>query len=151
MHDGQVVTLDRFNDLLDAVIGNIQADNWFVPDTILALSTGGFPVAAALAKRLGIASRNVVGLPVYKDEHNDYHLDDRIVSLGDCAGRQILVVDEASNRGLLTGKAVDAVIERGGIAKSCVLIAWEGGVQPDFVAETCSGKPPKFYWEPVAS
>ncbi len=145
-----IVTLDRFNGLLDVVIGKIQADEQFDPDTILALSTGGFPVAAALAKRLGIRSRDVVGLPVYKDEAEDYHLDDRIVQLGSCAGRQVLVVDEASNRGLLTGKAVDAVVEHGGIAKSCVLIAWEGGVQPDFVAETCTGKPPKFYWEPVA-
>ena len=146
-----IVTLERFNGLLDVVVNKIQADEQFDPDTILALSTGGFPVAAALAKRLGIRSRDVVGLPVYKDEFEDYHLDDRIVSLASCVGRAVLVVDEASNRGLLTGKAVDAVAERGGIAKSCVLIAWEGGVQPDFVAETCTGKPPKFYWEPVAS
>ncbi len=145
-----IVTLDRFNGLLDIVVGKIQADEEFQPDTILALSTGGFPVAAALAKRLAVRSRDVVGMPVHKDEDNDYHLDDRIVSLGSCVGRQVLVVDEASNRGLLTGKAVDAVVERGGVAKSCVLIAWEGGVQPDFVAETCEGKPPKFYWEPVA-
>jgi hypoxanthine phosphoribosyltransferase len=139
-----IVTLDRFN---------IQADKTFAPDTILALSTGGFPVAAALAKRLGISSRNVVGLPVYKNKDKDYHLDDRIVSLGSCAGRQVLVVDEASNRGQLTRKAVDAVVGLGGIAKSCVkscvLIAWEGGIQPDFVAETCAGRPPKFYWEPI--
>jgi hypoxanthine phosphoribosyltransferase len=145
-----IVTLDRFNGLLDIVIGKIQSDEAFDPDTILALSTGGFPVAAALAKRLGIRSRDVVGLPVYKDEDEDYHLDDRIVTLGSCAGRQVLVVDEASNRGQLTRKAVAAVVERGSIAKSCVLIAWEGGIQPDFVAETCAGKPPKFYWEPIA-
>lgn len=146
-----IVTLDRFNGLLDVVIGKIQADKEFKPDTILALSTGGFPVAAALAKRLGIRSCDVVGLPVYKDEAEDYHLDDRIVSLGSCAGRQVLVLDEASRFGKLTRKGVDAVVERGGIAKSCVLIAWEGGIQPDFVAETCAGKPPKFYWEPTAS
>jgi hypoxanthine phosphoribosyltransferase len=149
MPNNSTVTLDRFNNLLSIVLDKIQADEKFRPDTILALSTGGFPVAAALAKQLGIRSRDVVGLPVYKDEAEDYHLDDRIVSLGSCAGRQVLVVDEASNRGLLTGKAVEAVAERGGIAKSCVLIAHEGGIQPDFVAETCSGKPPKFYWEPA--
>jgi hypoxanthine phosphoribosyltransferase len=144
-----MVTLERFNVLLEAVIGKIQADETFDPDTILALSTGGFPVAAALAKRLGIRSRNVLGLPIYKDEDVDYHLDDRIVNLGSCAGRQVLVVDEASNRGQLTRKAVEAVVQRSGIAKSCALIAWDGGIQPDYVAETCAGKPPKFYWEPV--
>jgi len=108
------------------------------------------PPHFACAKQLGIRSRDVVGLPVYKDEAEDYHLDDRIVRLGSCVGRQVLIVDEASNRGLLTRKAVDAVVELGGVAKSCVLIAREGGVQPDFVAETCAGKPPKFYWEPMA-
>jgi len=106
---------------------------------------------AALAKPLGIRSSDVVGFPIYKDETEDYHLDDRLVNLGSCLGRHVLVVDEASNRGLLTGKAVDAVVERGGLAKGCVLIADEGGVQPDFVAETCPGKPPKFYWEPVTT
>ena len=145
-----IVTLDKFNGLLDIVVGQIQADEQFDPNTILALSTGGFPVAAALAKLLGIRSRDVVGLPVYKDDDEDYHLDENLVSLRSCVGRQVLVVDEASHRGLLTRKAVDAVTKLGGIAKSCVLIAWEGGIQPDFVAETCPGKPPKFYWEPVA-
>jgi hypoxanthine phosphoribosyltransferase len=144
---GGVVMLEQFNELLHVAIGLIQADADFDPNTILALSTGGFSVAAALAKRLAIRSRDVVGLPVYKDEADDYHLDGRLVQLNSCAGRRVLVVDEASNRGLLTGKAVEAVVERGGIAKSCVLIAWAGGVQPDFVAATCTGKPPRFYWE----
>ena len=142
-----MVTLDRFNHLLEIVIEKIQADGQFRPDTILALSTGGFPLAAAMAKRLGIRSRDVAGLPVYKDEIGDYHLDTRIVGLRDCTNRQVLVVDEASKRGLLTSKAVTAVEERGGKARSCVLIAWEEGIQPDFVAETCTGEPPDFYWE----
>lgn len=147
--ESDAVTPAKFMDLVDVVAGQIGADEGFQPNTILALSTGGFMLAAPLAKRLGIRSRDVVGLPVYKDGAEDYHLDDRIVSLGSCAGRQVLVVDEASNRGLLTGKAVAAVVERGGVAKSCVLIAWQGGVQPDFVGETCEGKPPKFFWEPT--
>lgn len=129
------------------LIKKIEADTIFKPDTILALSTGGFPVAAAIAKRLGIKSRNVVGIPVYKDETGDYHLDDTLVSLGDCSNRQVLVIDEASKRGLLTRKAVRAIEEHGGIAKSCVLIAWKDGVQPDYVAEICEGEPPDFYWE----
>lgn len=90
-----IVTLDTYNRLLNVVVSKIRKDTTFRPDTILALSTGGFPVAAALAKRLGIRSRDVIGLPVYKDEAEDYHLDDRLVTLGDCTGRQILVVDEA--------------------------------------------------------
>ena len=59
----------------------------------------------------------------------------------------MLVIDEASKRGLLTRKAVAAVEDRRGKAKSCVLIAWKDGLQPDFVAETCEGEPPDFYWE----
>lgn len=148
----ETVTLDRFNRLLSIVVDKIRADEQFTPDTIIALSTGGFPVAAALAKRLNIPSRNVVGLPVYKDEVEDYHLDERIVRLGNLGhgiGHKVLVVDEASHRGLLTGKIVDVVVDHGGTAKSCVLIAWEGGIQPDYVAETCTGRPPNFYWEPA--
>ena len=144
-----IVTLAKFNGLLDTLISKIQADETFSPDTILALSTGGFPVAAALAKRLDIRSQDVVGLPVHKDEHGDYHLDDRIVTLGSCAGRQVLAVDESSYRGLLTAKASATVEEHGGVGKSSVLIAWEGGIQPDFVAENCPGKPPQFYWEAI--
>lgn len=143
----EVVTLDKYKELLDIIIREILSDKKFQPDTILALSTGGFPVAAAIAKRFNIKSRNVVGIPVYKDETGDYHLDDRLVSLGDCSNRQVLVVDEASKRGLLTRKAVTAVEDKGGTAKSCVLIAWKDGVQPDYVAETCAGEPPDFYWE----
>lgn len=141
------VSLEKFNILLDKLVEQVETDSAFHPDTILALSTGGFPVAAAIAKRLKIKSRDVVGIPVYKDETGDYHLDDTLVSLGDCSNRQVLVIDEASKRGLLTRKAVDVVAEHGGIARSCVLIAWKGGIQPDFVAETCEGEPPDFYWE----
>lgn len=143
----EIVTFDKYKELLNLVIKKIQTDKEFQPDTILALSIGGFPVAAALAKRLGIKSRNVVGIPVYKDETGDYHLDDTLVSLGDCSNRQVLVVDEASKRGILTQKAVTAVENRGGQAKSCVLIAWKDGIHPDYVAETCVGEPPDFYWE----
>jgi len=146
-HTKEVVTLEKYQELLDVVMKNIQADESFRPDTILALSTGGFPVAAAVAKRLGIKSRNVVGIPVFKDETGDYHLDEQLVILGDCSNRQVLIIDEASKRGLLTRKAVTAVEDKGGIAKSCVLIAWEKGIQPDYVAETCAGEPPDFYWE----
>lgn len=142
-----IITLDTFNELLEVVLEKIQSATTFHPDTILALSTGGFPIAAVLAKRLNIPSRYVVGLPVYKDETGDYHLDDQLVALGDYTNRTVLVVDEASNRGMLTVKAVDSVVQHGGIAKSCVLLAWDGGIQPNFVAETCPTKPPKFYWE----
>lgn len=143
----EMVTFDKYKELLNVVVKKIQTDKEFQPDTILALSTGGFPVAAAIAKRLGIKSRNVVGIPVYKDETGDYHLDDGLVSLGDCTNRKILIIDEASKRGILTQKAVTAVEDRGGKAKSCVLIAWKDGIQPDFVAETCDGEPPDFFWE----
>ena len=149
-HTSEIVTLDRFNDLLEILIKKIQASEHFVPDTIVALSTGGFPVAAALAKRLGINSRSVVGLPIFKSEDGNYYLDEQLVTLGDCTGRQVLVVDESSNRGLLTRMMTEVVVSNGGVAKSCVLIAWEGGVQPDFVAEQSKGKPPKFYWELAA-
>jgi hypoxanthine phosphoribosyltransferase len=141
------VALGRFNELLKLVIVQLRAEESFKPDTILALSTGGFPFAAALAKKIGISSQHVIGLPVYKDADGSYCLDSRLVSLGDCTGRQILIVDEASNRGILMKDAVSTVVSHGGTAMSCVLVACENGILPDFVAETCVGKPPKFYWE----
>lgn len=145
--DNELVSLEKYQKLLAILLEKIHADKTFDPDTIVALSTGGFPVAAAIAKRLGIQSRDVVGVPVYKDETGDYHLDDTLVRLGDCSNRQVLVIDEASKRGILTQKAVTAVENLGGKAKSCVLIAWIEGIQPDFVAETCAGEPPDFFWE----
>src|SRR5437762_650648 len=117
------VSLEKFNELLKIVLKKIQSDSSFHPDTILALSTGGFPFAAAIAKKLNIKSRNVVGLAIYKDETGDYHLDETLVSLGDFSNNNVLVVDEASKRGFLIRKAVTAVEEHGGKAKSCVLIA----------------------------
>lgn len=145
--DNEIVSLEKYKELLAIVLEKIRADETFDPDTILALSTGGFPVAAAIAKRLGIKSRDVVGIPVYKDKTGDYHLDDTLVRLRDCSNRQVLVIDEASKRGILTQKAVTAIENLGGKAKSCVLIAWKEGIQPDFVAETCTGEPPDFFWE----
>lgn len=145
--DKAVITLEKFRSLLTTVVKQIKKDKTFTPDTILALSTGGFTVAAAIAKRLDIKSRNVIGLPVYKDETGNYHLDDQLVTLGNCTDRQVLVIDEASKRGLLTQKTVNAIEKHGGKAKSCVLIAWEKGLQPDYVAETCTGEPPDFFWE----
>ncbi len=143
----EIVTLEKFNQLLTIVLKQIAKDDTLHPDALLALSTGGFPVAAAIAKRIGIKSRHVIGIPVYKDVTGDYHLDDTLVSLGDCTKRQVLVLDEAIKRGLLTRKAVAAVKEHGGQAKSCVLIAWKDGIQPDYVAETCRDEPPDFFWE----
>lgn len=142
-----ISTIYMYKKLVENVIKKIQADDKFRPDAILALSTGGFPVAAAIAKRLGVRSRNVVGIPVYKDHTGEYHVDDQLVCLRNCSNRHVLVVDDASKRGLLTRKAVRAVEERGGVAKSCVLIAWKEGIQPDYVAETCADEPPEFYWE----
>jgi orotate phosphoribosyltransferase-like protein len=143
----EIISLEKFNSLLKILIKKIQSDENFHPDAVIALSTGGFPVAAAIAKQIGIKSCDVVGIPIYKDETGDYYLDDKLVSLRDCKGRQVLIIDDASRRGLLTKKAVKAVEENGGKAKSCVLIAWKDGIQPDYVAETSEDDPPVFYWE----
>lgn len=142
------VSPQRFEELVDRVAHAIQSSSEFQPNAILALSTGGFPVAAALAKRLRISSRHVVGIPAYKDQSGDYHFDDRIAELRRCDDLTFLVVDDASNRGLLTKKAIAAIETKGGSARSCVLIASEGGILPDYVGETCPGAPPKFFWEP---
>lgn len=146
--DCDLVSPQRFEELIDVVSAAIVEDSSFEPNAIIALSTGGFPVAAALAKRLDISSRHVVGIPAYKDETGDYHLDNEILELRRCDNRSFLVVDDASNRGLLTKKAVDVIVQAGGTARSCVLIAQEDGLLPDYVAETCRDKPPKFFWEP---
>lgn len=142
-----IVTIGEFNRLVRVVATKIQDDPEFTPDTILALSTGGFMLGVALAKQLNINSGNVVGLPIIKDEHGNYSLDEQLVRLKSCVGRHILVVDEASNRGILTREIVDTVKRRRGKAKSCVLIARQSGIQPDYVAKKCLDLPPKFFWE----
>ncbi len=141
-----VISFEETKQLIHKVVALVKSSD-FKPNTILALSTGGFPVAAAIAKQLGIGGRNVIGLPTYKDEAGDYHIDEEIVHLGDCTGRHILVIDEASKSGRLIKKAVDSVEEHGGTAKSCVLMAWSDGLQPDFVVTSCGEDVPDFYWE----
>lgn len=144
----EFVSLEETKRLVGVVIKKI-GESKFEPDTILALSTGGFPIAAMLAKRLDVNSRQVIGMPIYKDESGDYHLEDSLVQLGSCINRKVLIVDEASRRGLLTKKMVDVVTAKGGVAKSCVLLAWPEGIQPDYVAQACSADVPDFFWEQV--
>jgi hypoxanthine phosphoribosyltransferase len=141
-----VVGPDEFSELVQTVAEKIKAED-FQPDTILGLSTGGLPTAAFIAKKLGVQSRNVFGLPVYQDDKGEYHLVDDIVQLGDCTGKKILVVDEATNSGQLIRRAVAEVTARGGEAKSCVLIANDQGILPDIIATTCAGNVPEFFWE----
>jgi hypothetical protein len=87
-----VVSAQQFTALVEKVAVDIKAAPDFQPNTILALSTGGFPVAAALAKRLTISSRQVFGVPAYKDKVGDYHLDDHVLQLQRCDGLIFLVV-----------------------------------------------------------
>jgi adenine/guanine phosphoribosyltransferase-like PRPP-binding protein len=148
--NNHLVSPHRFDELVDRVVSFIRNDDTFHPNAVLALSTGGFPVAAAIAKRLHITSRHVVGMPAYRDDNGDYHLDDQILKLQGCKGLTFIVVDDASNRGILTRKAVESVEQQGGVARSCVLVAREGALLPDYVAETCTDKPPKFFWEQSA-
>lgn len=142
----RVVDPSEFAELVDVVVQKIKSGD-FQPDTIIGLSSGGLPTAAFIAKKLGIKSRHVFGLPVYKDDAGEYHLVDDIVKLGDCSGKKVLVVDEASNSGQLIRKAVAEVEAHGGEAKSCVLIASTEGSLPDIVATTCNGNVPEFFWE----
>ncbi len=118
-----LVSYEETVKLIRAMVAQIKVSD-FKPDTIVALSIGGFPTAAALAKQLNISGRNVTGLPAYKDKAGNYHLDETLVRLGDFTGCQVLVVDEASRRGLLAKTAVDAIEQHGGVVKSCVL--WLG-------------------------
>ena len=144
----QVVGYEETKRLTKEVVGLVKNSD-FEPDTILALSTGGLPIGAAVAKQLKINGRNVIGLPIYKDKAGDYHLDESLVQLLDFTGRRVLVVDEASKRGLLAKKVIETVEQHGGTAKSCVLMAWSEGFQPDFVAAACGEDVPDFYWEEI--
>lgn len=144
-----LISHEAFDALTDVLIMRIREAK-YRPDYIVALSTGGFPVAAALAKALGVNSRRVVGLPVFKDQDGGYYLDEGLVALAPRLSGTFLVVDEASNRGLLTRQIAELIEVRGAQARSCVLLAREAGLQPDFVASRWVGKPPKFYWEAYA-
>jgi len=145
--DEEIFSLEKYNELIEVVLQKIKADKTFRPDTILALSTGGFPIAATLSKKLSIKSRYVIGIPVYRDDTDEYRFEDTLLSFGNYSNRQVLIIDDSSKRGLLTKKAVSVVESCGGKAKSCVLISWKEGIQPDYVAEICEGEPPDFFWE----
>ena len=142
----QFVSFEETKILIRKLVQQIQKSE-FKPDTIVALSTGGFPIAAALAKQLGISGRSVIGIPTYKDENGDYHIDQSLIQLKDFTGHRVLVVDEASKRGLLMQKAVKSIKNLGSDTKGCALLAWSEGIQPDFVVEACGQDVPDFYWE----
>lgn len=143
--DTDVVTPERFLQLVNVVATQIQ-DDGYNPDMILALASGGFVPAAALAKRLPTVT-TLEGISVKKDGQGNYHPETGLVRLSLFAGRRVLVVDEASDRGILTQQVVKLVSSHGGLALSCVLIARESGIQPDFVGGACRRKPPRFFWE----
>ncbi len=128
------------------VARKILADETFKPDVILGLSSGGYVVAVVLSKILGVTSEDLIGMSVTEE----YELDETYVRLHDCENTRYLVVDDASNRGKLTAAVVRTIEERGGTARSCVLIARADGLLPHFFAKLWPGRPPKFFWEAMA-
>lgn len=138
---------DEYDWLVRKVIKTLELDP---PNTIIAFSNGGFVVAGKIASQLGIASENVVGLPVRK--HNgEYWLDQTLVRLftENWEGRDVLCVDDASNRGLLTRQTADELIRlKVARVRTCVLIANRYGIhQPNIVGRPWDGAPPKMPWE----
>lgn len=117
-------------------------------DLVIGLSTGGLVAAAYVAKRLGIGSRNVIGLAVAKD-HRVYKIDESYVFLGDMGNLKILLVDEASNSGNLLRSARTDLYERGAakVTTAVMVASTLGGDLPDLYAATCPGEPPEFFWE----
>lgn len=141
---------ERYRQLVTVAAEKITAGGT-VFDKIVALSIDGLPVAAELAPLIGVDPCQVVGLPIEKTA-DDYRLDFRLLRLRLEAfqNTNVLVVDGASNRGLLTKKAVMTIQDPKAdvFAASCVLLAQEDGIlQPDYVAEKWRGKPPAFHWE----
>lgn len=145
-----IISPAEFELLAEQMLTKLNQDSGFDPDSIVALSTGGFPVAAAIASRLGIPSSRVFGIPVLKTSEGDYLLSS-CVELRDIEGWRCLVVDDSSNRGLLTKRAAEVVRLAGAEAQTAVLIANEDGILPHYFARVCRGKPPKFFWESSSS
>lgn len=132
----------RVKHLVDLVANQVEEK----PDVIVGMSTGGFIVAAMLAKRLGVLGQNLIGLPV----DPDYNLETSLVGLKDGGrwqGKKVLVVDDMTNRGYLLDNMLKLFQRAGADVKTCVLVANKKGIIPTIVGAYCEGKPPEGFWE----
>lgn len=141
----EVLEPHRVIELVKIIANKVQK-----PDVIIGLSTGGFIVAAMLAKRLAVSSRNLIGLPVRKDDAGYYHLDNSFVGLKD-GGRwrrkKVLVVDDMTNRGLILSAVGKLFQNAGADVTTCALVSYKYGILPTTVGEFCDGPPPEGFWE----
>jgi len=138
-----VVSNAEFHNMLDELVPKLQPSK---PDTVIGLARGGLFVAGFVAQRLGISGEFVVGLPTYRTDTGDY-LIGGLATLRNLTGRKVIIVDDASIRGILLENTRDLVLQHGAkTAQTAVLIADDTKYLPDFIVRTQSPLP-KFYWE----
>lgn len=136
---------DTFTTLVDDLVVKVGD----VPDIMVCLSTGGFVVGAVLAKRLGMESTQLIGLPALSARNGEPgRLDTTWVGLkGRWEGVNVLVVDDAVDGGTLMEAVTGQFKLAGAHARGCVLVANSKGIRPDVTAALCDGPPPPGWWE----
>lgn len=136
----------KIDDLAEELVAQMETMG-YRPTRIIALARGGFTVAAALAKKLGILGDNVVGVPVEEHKPGLYRIALWFLPLMRTIAEDevLILLDDSSISGrLANGVAADCIQYYGAKdARSCVFIASVEGAGADFVGTTCEGKPPK--------
>lgn len=139
----KVIDHEEFREHLSKLVTELQRRDITI-DAIVGLARGGFHLAAYLAEALKISGQYLIGLPAYR-VGSDYHVG-ALVNLGDFTGLTVLVVDDATVRGVLIQNAKRLVLAHGAKeVHTCAMIAAKAETQPDFIAEIADI--PDFYWE----
>lgn len=140
------VSPQEFLDLVDDLARRLK-DHEF--DVILGLATGGFPVAAALAKRLDV--EYVFGLPTMFSDDGDgsqevaWHLAP--LPAWFLRGKKVLVVDDSTKSGKMLFKSISDLHHMGATgAHTLALIASPDGILPTHYGLLVEGDV-EFFWE----
>lgn len=136
------LTWPEVEQLVTKIVQKIKDSNW-QPNSILALSRGGFIPAAMIAEKLGV--KHLAGLDVHKNSEG-IRTAGHMVGLDDVKGQKVLVVDDSILTGRLLTDVPAMVRQRGGEPKSCALFSEGRCPDPDYLVEKCEVTP-LFPWE----
>ncbi len=143
MSDQQkTLTWKKVEQLVGHIVKQITDSKW-QPDSILALSRGGFIPAVMIAEKLGV--KHVAGLDVKKNKVGQRSAG-HLVKLDDITGQKVLVVDDSILTGRLLTDVPEMVRQKGGEPRSCALLSEGHCPDPDYLVET-HNVIPYFPWE----
>jgi hypoxanthine phosphoribosyltransferase len=135
-------TWAEVSQLVNQVTNQIVKSGW-QPDTIIALSRGGFVPAAMIAYKLKV--KHLAGLDTRKN-NNGIRSAGHIVQIKDLSRQKVLVVDDGIITGHLLTIVPEEVRSKGGEPRTCALISEGRCPDPDYLVATYTAIP-KFPWE----